>query len=81
MSKTMRETPLWLGGGCSNKTIFSVCLAVVPNNLNGHLHGKRCDKLKYFQVNLPDYKHVETAGRKSNEFVQETLFFRGGKLN
>ena len=75
----MRATPIWLGGACSNEAFLLSRLAVVPNVVFEHLHGKHCDNLKYVQAKSPQHKHMETLGTNSDEFVQKILFAKGGK--
>jgi hypothetical protein len=79
MSKTLRAMPIWLGGACSNEAFLSSRLAVVPNVVFEHLQGKHCDNLKYVQAKSPQYKHLQTSCRKSDELVQKVLICRGGK--
>jgi hypothetical protein len=79
MSKTLRATPIWLGGVCSNEAFLSSRLAVVPNVVTEQLPGKYCDNLKYVQAKSPQYKHVQALCRKSDELFQKVLIVRGGK--
>jgi hypothetical protein len=80
MSKTMRATPIWLVGACSDETFLSDRLAVIPNSIVEHLSNNCCGNLKYVQAKSRHYKHAEALGRKSGEFVHKILFYRGGKL-
>jgi hypothetical protein len=81
MSKIMHAKPIWLEDACANKEFLSTRLAVILNNSVEHLHSKTCGNLKYVQIKFSQYKHPEALCRKSDEFVQETLFSRGGKYN